>query len=230
MEYVGLVCARGGSKGLPGKNTKLFVDKPLVSRAVNTAMQIDRISTVLVSTDSEEIAQMARQEGADTPFMRPAALSGDNSPEWHVWRHAIDYLSQINTDFQGLVVLPPTAPLRISSDIDKCIDLFEKNDFDIVITVTEAARSPYFNMVKVVGDNCADIAIKPDTDIFRRQDAPQMFDMTTVAYVAKPDFVMSADNLFDGQVGYVSIPRERAIDIDTSLDFEFAEFIAKRVM
>ena len=226
MSYVGLVCARGGSKGLPGKNAKVINGKSLIGHAVAKAVAIDRVQSVFVSTDCEELSQLAQAEGGHVPFLRPEELARDTSPEWQVWRHTIEYLGTQNTEYKGLLVVPPTAPLRSEADIEACLDLFETDRFDVVVTVTDAARSPYFNMVKDVGGGLAELVIKPDKATVRRQDVPTVFDMTTVAYVARPEFVLSAHGLFDGRVGYVHIPPERAIDIDTQLDFDIACCIA----
>lgn len=226
MSYVGLVCARGGSKGLPGKNAKVINGKSLIGHAVAKAVAIDRVQSVFVSTDCGKLSQLAQAEGGHVPFLRPEELARDTSPEWQVWRHTIEYLSAQNTDYNGLLVVPPTAPLRSEADIEACLDLFETDRFDVVVTVTDAARSPYFNMVKDVGGGLAELVIKPDKATARRQDVPTVFDMTTVAYVARPEFVLSAQGLFDGRVGYVHIPPERAIDIDTQLDFDIACCIA----
>lgn len=224
--YIGLVCARGGSKGLPGKNKKILAGKSLVGHAVSKAKAIDRISSVIVSTDCFEIAQLAKLEGGEVPFMRPDDLSQDTSSEWDVWRHIVNYKMQELPEFNALVVVPPTAPLRSEEDINACLDLFETHQYDIVITVTDSARSPYFNMVKDIGNGCVDLVVKPENSITRRQDVPNVYDVTTVAYVVSPHYVLTAGNLFEGRVGYVHVPCERAVDIDTQLDFDFAELIA----
>jgi CMP-N-acetylneuraminic acid synthetase len=110
-------------------------------------------------------------------------------------------------------------------DIENCLDEFEKGDADMVITVTEARRSPYFNMVKANADGTVGLVMPPTSSIARRQDVPTVFDMATVAYVARPEFVMSHDSIFQGRVRAVHVPVERAIDIDTLLDFHVAECI-----
>jgi len=228
MKYVALICARGGSKGLPGKNIKPLAGIPLIGRSIMIAKKIDRISRIVVSTDSDEIARVAREFGADVPFMRPPRLSQDDSSEWLVWQHALDFLNK-DTDesFDGIVSLPPTAPLRNENDVNKCIDEFEKGDADIVITMSIANRNPYFNMVTVNNDGYASVAVPMNKNIFHRQDAPAVFDMTTVAYVASTNFVLKSKGVFDGRVRGVNIPIERAIDIDTLLDFKLAEFFLK---
>ena len=221
--YVALICARDGSKGIKSKNLQYVGEHTLVGWSIHAAMQIDRLSQVLVSTDSARIASVAREYGANVPFLRPAALATDSSPEWLVWRHALEHLSESTTPVDGLVVIPPTAPLRHPNDIEQCIDLFEQSDSDVVLTVTTANRSPYFNMVKSTGPSEVGLVIPPDKEIVRRQDVPEVFDITTVAYVAKPEYVMHAGGIFEGKVGSVFVPPERAIDIDTAMDLMFAQ-------
>jgi CMP-N-acetylneuraminic acid synthetase len=226
MKSVALICARGGSKGLPGKNIKLLNGKPLIAWAIEQALAVTRISRVIVSTDSEEIAAIARSWGAQVPFIRPPELAGDDSPEWLVWQHALGYLRDIEGGMPDvMVVVPTTAPLRISTDIDNCLDVFERSGSDMVITVTDAHRSPYFNMVRQNSDGTVGLVIPSEKNISRRQDAPPVFDITTVAYVARPDFILSKSAIFEGEVSSVHIPPERAIDIDTLLDFRFAEMM-----
>jgi CMP-N-acetylneuraminic acid synthetase len=224
MKYVALICARGGSKGVPGKNIRLLGGRPLIGWSIHTAKNVNRISRVIVSTDSEEIAKVAREQGAEVPFIRPSELAQDRSPEWAVWRHAINYLNDNDNDlYNGLIVIPPTAPLRSLGDIENCLDEYEKGNVDVVITVSEAQRSPYFNMVKTSVNGYSELVIPPKENISRRQDAPDVFDMTTVAYVVDPGFVLSKNGLFEGRVRSVMIPTERAVDIDTLMDFKIAE-------
>jgi N-acylneuraminate cytidylyltransferase len=229
MKYIALICARGGSKGLPGKNIKLLAGVPLIGWSIKIAKQIERISRVIVSTDSEEIAKVALEYGAEVPFMRPKQLALDDSPEWLVWRHAIDYLeSNENEIIDGIVVLPVTAPLRATTDVDNCIDLFEEGEVESIITVSVANRSPYFNMTKTDNQGYSSLVIQPEEKITRRQDVPPVFDITTVAYVVDSNFVKKYNGLFEGKVKSVVIPQERAIDIDTLLDFKFAECLAAK--
>lgn len=225
MKYIALICARGGSKGLPGKNIKLLDGVPLIGWSINTAKQISRVSRIVVSTDSDEIADIALQYGAEVPFMRPEELAQDNSPEWLVWRHAIDYLeSHDNENIDAIIVLPVTAPLRSVDDVNSCIDMFEKFDTDSVITVSEASRSPYFNMV-VNNNGYSSLVNQPKSQVARRQDAPEVFDMTTVAYVVDANFVKNHNGIFEGKVKSVVVPKQRAVDIDDLMDFRMAELI-----
>ena len=226
MKAVALIFARGGSKGLPGKNVRLLCGKPMIAWSIEHAKAINRISRVIVSTDSEEIAFVARKFGAETPFIRPPELARDDSPEWLSWRHALNYLLQIEGSLPDVMVsVPVTAPLRQPSDIESCLDDFELGGADIVVTMSAAHRSPYFNMVKRHDDGTVGLVIPPIETVSRRQDAKPVFDMATVAYVADPNFVLTKNTLFEGRVRAIEVPPERAIDIDNLLDFRIAEFL-----
>jgi N-acylneuraminate cytidylyltransferase len=224
MKAVAFIFARGGSKGLPGKNIRPLNGKPLIVWSIEHALSVKRIKRVIVSTDSEEIAEVARQYGAEVPFMRPAELAVDNCPEWLAWRHALNYLKESTGALPEVMVsVPTTAPLRLPIDIENCLDEYEKGNADMVITVTDAHRSPYFNMVKTNADGSVGLVNPPQSTIARRQDAPVVYDMATVCYVANPEFVMAHNSTFEGRVKAVHVPAERAIDIDTLLDFQIAE-------
>jgi len=223
MNIVGCIFARGGSKGVPRKNIRPLAGKPLIAYAIEAALQTPSIQRLIVSTDDPEIADVARRFGAEVPFMRPPELAADTSPEWLSWQHAIRTLGDVDV----LVSVPATAPLRAPADVENCIQTLLKSDADITITVTPAARSPYFNMV-VLNDGFAQVVIPPTTGVARRQDAPPVFDITTVAYAAHAPFVLNATRVFDGKVKAVIVPPERALDIDTEQDFEIAEFLMQK--
>lgn len=227
LRTVCFVFARGGSKGLPGKNIKPLAGKPLIAHSIETARESSRIETVIVSTDDPAIAEAARQAGAEVPLMRPAELATDAAPEWLAWRHAIDWFERERGSFDVFLSLPPTSPFRALEDVDACIDALASDPAaDIVITVREAERSPYFNMVSLDERGYAGLVMKPEREISRRQDAPKVYDITTVAYAARPGFVRRAGRLFEGVVRTVRVPAERALDIDTPYDFELAQAIA----
>jgi N-acylneuraminate cytidylyltransferase len=228
MNVVAFIFARGGSKGLPGKNIRLLNGKPLIAWSIDHALAVKRIERVIVSTDSEVVAEVARRNGAEVPFMRPAELAGDDSPEWLAWRHALDYLRESTGALPEVMVsVPATAPLRLAIDIENCLDEYERGDVDMVITITDAHRSPYFNMVKTNGDGTVGLVNPPQSTIARRQDAPVVYDMATVCYVANPMFVMTHNGPFEGRVKAVHVPTNRAVDIDTFHDFFVAESLLK---
>jgi len=224
MKAIAFIFARGGSKGLPGKNIRDFGGKPLIAWSIEHALAVKRIERVFVSTDSDQIGTVASEYGAEVPFIRPQELARDDSPEWLAWQHALKYLLDKDGALpEAMVSVPTTAPLRLPLDIENCLDEYEKGSADMVITVTDAHRSPYFNMVKTHPDGTVGLVIPPESVIARRQDAPSVYDITTVAYVARPNFVMTHNSTFEGRVRAVYVPSIRAIDIDTLLDFQVAE-------
>lgn len=228
---VAFIFARGGSKGVPRKNVKPLAGKPLIAYAIDIGRQIPGIETVIVSTDDAEIAEVARQYGAEVPFVRPAELAGDTAPEWLAWRHAIHWFQDNRGAFDVFVSLPTTSPFRAVQDARECMDvLLDDPAADIAIAITPANRSPYFNMVMADEQGYMKLVIDASQTVIRRQDAPKVFDITTVAYAARPSFVLNSDSLFAGKVRSVVVPQERALDIDTPFDFMVAEAIAKHIL
>lgn len=228
MNTVAIIFARGGSKGLPGKNIRLLEGKPLIAWSIDQAFAIKRIDRVIVSTDSEEIAKVARHYGAEVPFLRPSEISRDDSPEWLAWQHALRYLKEEKGALPDVMIsLPATAPLRLPIDIENCLNEYAKGDAETIITVCDAHRNPYFNMVKMNEDETVSILNSMNSNISRRQDAPEVYDMATVCYIVNPEFVIDNNSIFEGRVKSVHIPTERAIDIDTLLDFQITESLLK---
>lgn len=228
MRTIAFIFARGGSKGVPGKNIKLLDGKPLIAHSIDVARSCAGIETVIVSTDDAAIAAAAREYGAEVPFLRPPELATDASPEWLAWRHAIEWVQKDRGDFDVFLSLPPTSPFRNVQDVELCIRaLTEDPTADMAITVKNADRSPYFNMVALDSEGYAGLVIKPTANITRRQDAPAVYDITTVAYAARPSFILKANGIFEGRIKTAKVPPERALDIDTPYDFMLAEAIAK---
>lgn len=224
MKNYAFIFARGGSKGLPGKNIKPLAGKPLLHYSIDSALAAPSIEQVFVSTDDAEIAQVARSGGAIV-IDRPADLASDTSPEWLSWRHAIEWVRANYSGFDGFISLPATAPLRAVSDIENAIQQRMAVGADICISVTPASRSPFFNMVKQTDSGVVELVIKPQGEVARRQDAPAVFDITTVVYATTPEFVLNHYGLFSGNVTSIEVPKERAVDIDDIYDFMLAEAI-----
>lgn len=231
MNVFAFIFARGGSKGLPKKNIKLINGKPLIAWSIDQARAARNVDRVFVSTDCPEISLIAQKFDAEVPFLRPSELATDDSPELLSWKHALAYLKENEGILPDVMVsVPPTSPLRLSFDIDKCIEKFLEGDSDVTITVSKSSRNPYFNMVEFEKNNLVRQVIPFGKTTFRRQDAPQVFDITTVAYASSPKFVLSNDSLFseNSRINAIEVPSERAIDIDNLLDFEIAEFLMKK--
>lgn len=230
MKALAFIFARGGSKGVPRKNVRSLAGLPLIGWSIQTALACPSLGEVIVSTDDAEIAEVARQHGARVPFMRPAHLASDSASEWLAWRHAIDWTNAHVGPFDCFVSLPATSPFRAVADVEACIEILRANaSVDVVATVKEASRSPYFNMVSLDEEGNATLVISPDRGLVRRQDAPVVYDMTTVAYAARPNFILERNGLFEGRMRVVEVPPERALDIDTPFDFALAEYLAERL-
>jgi len=224
MKVFAFIFARGGSKGVPGKNIRNLDGKPLIAYSIEMAYSIDKISRVFVSTDDINIANVGVKYGAEI-INRPVELAQDDSPEWLSWLHAINWLEDRGEFFDCFVSLPTTSPLRNETDVVNCIKMLDK-DTDIVVTMTNTSRSPNFNMLNKKNGFVKLIA-ESNINYTRRQDVPTIYDMTTVAYVARPNFIKNNSKIFDGKVRSVLVPKERAIDIDDEIDFKIAEILMK---
>jgi len=224
MRTFAFVFARGGSKGIPRKNLQLLAGKPLLAWSIEMGQSLAEVERVFVSTEDPEITETALSFGAEV-LTRPAELAQDTSPEWLAWQHAIKVVEKKFGRFERFLSLPATAPLRNQQDIECCLNRLDK-ETDVVITMTPATRSPWFNMV--CQEPKGDLRLLVEGNYTRRQDAPIGYDVTTLAYVLRPEFILEKQRLWDGRVKGVEIPPERALDIDTPLDLEIARFLQTR--
>ena len=219
------IFARGGSQRVPGKNLALVAGQPLIAWAIQQAKESGAFSRVFVSTDSEEIAHVARQHGADVPFLRPAWLSASNSSELDAWKHAIAWQTDADGQVPAVFVsVPTTAPLRRSEDINGCIELWRSSGADLALTVTPAKTRPGYNMV-ASGQSKELTLIQLDNTSMRAVSSGTLFDVTTVCYVAAPEYILRSNSLFDGEVVGYLVPEERALDIDTPFDLRVADLV-----
>tara|TARA_B100000965_G_scaffold208510_1_gene174251 strand:- start:18784 stop:19482 length:699 start_codon:yes stop_codon:yes gene_type:complete len=228
MKNYAFIFARGGSKGLQKKNIKPLNGKPLIYYSINIAKKCELIESVFVSTEDEEIRNIAKKNGAIV-VDRPKRLSTDSAPEIEAWKHAIEHCYSKYGEFDNFISLPSTSPLRSEVDINNAIKHLDTTNADICISICRSSRSPYFNMVKLDDEsrNSVSLLIKNQNTISRRQDTPKTFDITTVVYAAKPNYILSADSILEGDVVAVEVPRERSIDIDDIIDFQLAENLLK---
>jgi N-acylneuraminate cytidylyltransferase len=157
-------------------------------------------------------------------------LASDNAPEWLAWRHAIKALKAREGEaaVDVFVAIPCTAPLRMPSDLDACVEEFMKGEADVVFTVTAARRNPYFSMITLDDTGYAHPCLPRGEGLFRRQDAPRVYDIVPAAYVVNPRFIEEADNMFAGRIRTVEVPEDRAVDIDTEADLLLAEVLLGR--
>ena len=223
MKNIALIFARGGSKGVHKKNTRIFNNKALICTLKKQKKKSDLIDEVYVSTECSEIAEISKKNGAKI-IERPKHLATDDSPELESWKHAINYLNDNKIMSHKIIILPVTSPLRSLSDVNSAIRML-KIESDIIISITETNHNPYFNMVRVDKEGFYKLALINNVAIPRRQDAPKIYNMTTVIYVTNDKYIMKAKNLLEGKVEAIKIPPERAIDIDSELDFKIANLL-----
>jgi len=224
MKTFAFIFARGGSKGIPNKNLKKINNISLLEYSIKVAKKSKQIQEVFVSSDSNQIIKLANKLNAYT-IQRPKHLAQDTSPEWLSWKHAINKIYKKNP-FDIFISLPTTSPLRSTSDVNSVISKYKSKKPDILYTINESNRNPYFNMV-VKNNNLISKVIQ-DKQFFRRQDAPKTYDLNTVAVVTTPEYINTSPNQFHGNVYGHLIPNSRSLDIDTYLDYKMAKLILEK--
>jgi N-acylneuraminate cytidylyltransferase/CMP-N,N'-diacetyllegionaminic acid synthase len=221
MKTVALITARGGSKGIPRKNIKPIAGKPLIAWTIEAALRSTLLDSVVVSTDDAEIAAVARQAGATVPFIRPAALAQDGTPGIDPVLHAINLLP----GYSAVLLLQPTSPLRTTADIDACLRLALDQRAMSVVSVSEPESHPYW--IYRLGHNQTLQHFAGVPPLARRQDLPQVFALNGAMYYAQTDWLLQGKRLVAAETMAYVMPRERSVDIDTLLDWRFAEMLLK---
>ncbi len=226
MKRLCTICARGGSKGVKGKNLRTLHGKPLIAYSIEQARASGLFDLLAVSSDSDEILRIARQWGCDYLIKRPNELATDQAAKLPVIRHCVTEVERlVGHIFDTLVDLDATSPLRLPEDICKAVSLLEESGAGNVITAMPARRSPYFNMVEADEWGIVHLSKPPQAAIVRRQDAPPCYDMNASVYVWKHDALFNNDSAFNSDTRLYVMPEDRSIDIDSELDFKFVEFI-----
>lgn len=223
MRLLALIPARGGSKGIPRKNVKALGGKPLLGWTVNTAKRCPLVKRVVVSTEDCEIAGLAMALGADVPFIRPASLAADDSPGVDPVLHALEELPE----FDWVLLLQPTSPFRSAEDIEGIVQLCLSQDAHSAVSVTAVKKHPYWVYRREEQGNL--VPMVPDqTPIARRQDLPPAYALNGALYLAQRDWLFNHRSfLGPGTLAYV-MPEHRSVDIDTQLDWDWAEFLIAR--
>jgi CMP-N-acetylneuraminic acid synthetase len=200
----------------------------LIGWSIEQALACPEINRVVVSTDSEAIAAVARSFGAEVPFMRPADLANDSAGKWGVWQHALEACDRhFDTPIDLFVDLDCTSPLREVDDISKAITQFRKSDVDAVFSVCEARKNPYFNMLEVV-DGYQRICKALPGPIVRRQDAPVVYEHVASIYILDPGYLRRGTGLLSGRTHGYDIGASKSLDVDSEFDFELIEYLMKK--
>jgi CMP-N-acetylneuraminic acid synthetase len=218
-----IIPARAGSKGIPGKNIKLIGGKPLIGWAIDVAKAVPEIDRIIVSTDGEEIAAVARQFGAEVA-MRPAELAGDRSPTADALRYHTSEIKAAGDDFHYLLLLEPTTPFRTADDVRACIRMIDEDGLDSVATYAPAAESPWWAFT-LEGKTPKKLL---EGGMVQRQQLPAVYHLNGAAYIYIADKLPEdSGSILFGNQGAVVMERVRSIDIDEPLDMLIAEAVAK---
>jgi N-acylneuraminate cytidylyltransferase/CMP-N,N'-diacetyllegionaminic acid synthase len=198
----------------------------LVAHTIECAQACPFFDRIVTSTDDDEIAAIARQHGAEVPFLRPSHLAQDDSPKWAVFRHLVQHLEQMSgARVDVLVDLDTGVPLRQPADIVGCVEHLLSGGADVVATAYEAERNPYFNMVEFGPDGFATIVKPPAKPIANRQSAPQVYSLSPAVYAMVRDALWRYEHWSEARLQIYPLPRERAIDIDSEFDFALVEYL-----
>lgn len=218
-----IIPARGGSKGIPKKNIAPLNGRPLIDYTIKTALAVAPQSRIILSTDSEEIAAVAGQCGLEVPYRRPAALATDTAGSREVILDAMDWADHQGINYDAVVLLQPTSPLRIADDITGAMALYD-DDTDMVVSVTEARSNPYYNCFEADGNGYLHVS-KGDGLYTRRQDVPPAYEYNGAVYVINPRSIREMPmGAFPRRVPYV-MPAERSVDIDAPIDMIIASHL-----
>lgn len=222
MKNIAIIPARSGSKGLRDKNIKELLGKPLIAYSIEAAVQSNLFDEVMVSTDSEEYAEIARLCGASIPFLRSKEMSSDNADSWDAVREVLDMYKELGKEFDTVCLLQPTSPLRKSDNIVEAYEVFVEKKADTVIGVCETEHSPLWENT-LPEDNSMDNFIEESNDL-RRQLLPIFYRINGAMYIVSTDKIVKRENLYRNSFAYI-MPIAQSIDIDTELDFILAEKI-----
>lgn len=226
MEILAIIPARGGSKGLPGKNIKLLNGKPLIAYTIEEALKSKHISRIIVSTDDEAISEVGRRFGAEVPFLRPEELSTDHSPSIDAVIYTINRLKNMQDYMPDYVcLLQCTTPLKTVLHIDGAIEKLVRSEFDGIVSVCESQAHPYWMQV-FQGDRLEYYVPQVDK-ILRRQELPPVYRFNGAIWVIRTVTLLEERSLIvKNQTGYIMDLRD-SVDIDTELDFKYAEMLIK---
>ena len=228
MKSIAIITARGGSKGLPGKNIKLLNGKPLIAYTIEAAIKSKLFDKVIVSTDSEEIAQVSKKYGAEIPFLRPIELATDKSDSMDALFHAIKYYKENGEEFEFVMKLQPTSPLRKEEDIIEAFKIIKDKNGDSVISVSECKHPPLWANT-LPADGNMNSFIKPEVKGKNRQELQTYYELNGIIFLSKVEKLIQTRDWFGEKCYAQIIDSKRAIDIDDIIDFKLAEILLQSV-
>lgn len=227
MKNIAIIPARSGSKGLKDKNIRLLHGTPLLAYSIRVAKDSKLFDEIMVSTDSEKYADIAKEYGASVPFLRSAKLSNDTAGSWDVVEEVLQAYERYNKRFDTICLLQPTSPLRISQDIINGYELFQKKDADAITAVCEMEHSPLWSMTLSDDLSLTDFR-KSVTTNTRRQDLETYYRINGALYIRCINYSSNSIHLLNKKEYAYIMERNRSIDIDVLEDFEMAEFLINK--
>lgn len=230
MRILGIIPARGGSKGVPKKNIKILGGKPLIQYTIDVAINSKYLSVISVSTDDDEIIEVVSKLGVSVPFKRPKELALDNTPTLPVILHVLDYYKERGQEFDAVCLLQATSPFRTIAFLDKAIENFIKNGTDSLISVLEVPHefNPHW-VFEVNEDENLVIATGEKEIISRRQELPKSYHRDGSIYITKTSVLIDQKSLFGKTISYIESSKENYVNIDTMGDWEIAEKLVKNL-
>jgi CMP-N,N'-diacetyllegionaminic acid synthase len=226
MKTLFLIPARSGSKGIPHKNIKMFNGKPLIGYAIDIARKFASDKDICVSTDGDDIINTVENYGLTVPFKRPGELATDQSGSYGVMLHALEFYENLGRHYDTMVLLQPTSPFRKLENVKACIDKYEQGNYDMVVSVMEATTNPFYNCF--ISDKYGYLKRLVDsTNIVRRQDAPKAYEFNGSCYVINAAILKQMPLNEFAHIGFVEMDEIHSLDLDTILDWKFAEMIIK---
>lgn len=218
-EVLGIIPARGGSKGVPGKNIRIIAGKPLIAWTIEEAKKSKYIDRLVVSTDDREIADIAKCFGGEVPFLRPETLARDDTPGVAPVIHALMEIP----GYDYVVLLQPTSPLRSCFDVDGCIESCVFNNAPACVSVVQPDKSPYWSYE--LKDGFLSPLLKTEMSAMRRQDLPSVVSLNGAVYIARTEWLLEMNTFISAETTAFEMSKERSLDIDTELDFKVCELL-----
>ena len=227
MKILGTICVRGGSKGIRNKNIRILAGKPLTAYTIEFLKKWGKADRIVCSTDSEKIAEIAEQYGVEVPCLRPPELADDKASKLSALKHIVQFCEQQeNSEYDTIVDLDPTAPLRKKIHLDEAFKQFIENNANNLYSVCRAHKNPYFNMIEVDKNGYSHLC-KP-SNVIRRQDAPAVFEMNASIYIYNRDFLLKTNTIHSNKTIIYEMPEITSVDIDSEIDFLFIEFLLEK--
>lgn len=226
MRTLFLITARGGSKGIPGKNIKKLNGVPLINYAIDLARQFTNDKNICLSTDDKGIVRVAKKHGLEVPFLRPSKLAGDKSGSYEVMIHALNWYKSKGFSYDTLVLLQPTSPFRLKKNVKEALEKYN-GKVDMVVSVTKTESNPYATLYKKVSGDYIHKAIENKKGGVRRQDVGDIYELNGAVYVINVKSLYKNTLVKFKKIKMVEMEAIHSVDIDTPLDWKWSEFLFK---